>query len=202
MRELDKVLDKKEKVLWGGKPKFWPFFFSAVSISLFGLVFMFFGLFAFLEAMKTGDVGLLLFPHFWIGLAFFIGAPAYKFFVYSKTHYAITDKRVIVQGGLIGRDFQLIDFDQITNAEVNVGVLDKLFGSSSGSILLSSAGTLTYSRNGQIAKPYTFSNVPNPYEVFKFFKKVSHDVKTDINYPNKFRPKTNPGYKTKYTTAK
>jgi len=47
-------------------------------------------------------------------------------------------------------------------------------------------------------KPFTISNIPDPYEVFKLFKKVSHDVRTDIEYPNKLRPKTNPGYKSDY----
>ena len=31
-----------------------------------------------------------------------------------------------------------------------------------------------------------------------FFKKVSHDVKTDIQYPNEYRPKNNPSYQSGY----
>jgi hypothetical protein len=113
-------------------------------------------------------------------------------------YYAITDKRVIIQSGLIGRDFEIVDFDQITNAEVNVGIFDKLFSSNSGSILLSSAGTVMQTQNGTMQKPFVISSIPNPYDVFKFFKKVSHDVKTDIQYPNQLRPVNNPGYGTTY----
>ena len=130
------------------------------------------------------------------------GIPIYKALAYRHTYYAITNKRVLLQTGVIGRDFQIVDFDKITNAEVNVGIFDKLFSRNSGSILISSAGTFTYGKHGPIARPYTLSNIPNPYDVFKFFKKVSHAVKTDIEYPNQYRPKTNLGYRTSYNPFK
>ena len=198
MRELDKVLDKSEKVLWEGKPNFLPFLFSSMLLSLIGIVFMLSGLVVLVQGIMTGNLFFLLFPHFWIGVAFVFGIPIYKALVYKHTYYAITNKRVILQKGLIGRDFEIVDFDKITNAEVNVGVLDKLLSRNSGSILISTAGTFTYGRRGPISRPYTLRHIPDPYKVFKFFKKVSHDVKTDIEYPNKYRPSTNPGYKTSY----
>ncbi len=140
----------------------------------------------------------MLIPHFWIGLGVVFGIPIYKILVYKRIHYAITNKRVLFQRGLIGRDFDVVDFDQITNAQVNVGILDKLFGNSSGSIMISTAGTFAHTRRGVVSRPYVISHVENPYEVFKFFKKVSHAVKTDIHFPNKYRPKSNPGYESEY----
>lgn len=202
MKELDKILDKNEKVFWEGKPNFWPFFFGGVAVSLVGLIFLFAGIIVMIKGIRTGNLLFLLFPHFWIGIAIVFGVPIYKAMVYKHTYYAITNKRVLLQTGLIGRDFQMVDFDQITNAEVNVGVLDKLLSKSSGSILVSTAGTFTYRKGRAVAKPYMLSNVPDPYEVFKFFKKVSHAVKTDIEYPNEYRPKTNPGYNTEYNLKK
>ena len=141
-------------------------------------------------------------PHFWVGIVLVFGIPIYQILVYKHVYYAITNKRVLFQKGLIGRDFEMVDFDQITNTEVNVGVLDKLFGGGSGSILISTAGSFTYTRRGAVQKPYTISHIDNPYEVFKFFKKVSHAVKTDIQFPNKYRPETNPGYGTDYNPNK
>lgn len=195
MREIDKVLDADEKVFWEGKPVFWPFVFNrGIIISLFGLlmtVVMTFVLF-------SAGTFILLTPHFWLGPALLFGPITYALLVYDKVYYAITNKRVILQGGVIGRDFEMVEYDQITNAEVNVGFSDVIFGGKTGSIMLSTAGTFTYTRNGVMAKPYTICNVLNPYEVFKFFKKTSYDVKTDVNYPNKYRPGVNPGYKTQY----
>jgi uncharacterized membrane protein YdbT with pleckstrin-like domain len=207
MRELDKVLDEKEKVLWEGKPKFWPFILGGsivtTIIGLFLMLFMIpfigFAVYDIIWGSHILGFGIFLIPHFWIGIILVIGIPLYQVFVYKHVYYAITNKRVLLQKGLVGRDFEMTDFDQITNAEVNVGVFDKLFGGSSGSILISTAGSFTYGRHGQqISKPYSLRNIENPYEVFKFFKKISHAVKTDIQYPNKYRPSTNPGYNTKY----
>jgi uncharacterized membrane protein YdbT with pleckstrin-like domain len=202
MRELDKVLDKNEKVHWEGKPRFWPFFLGGFVGAIFGIFFLVIGGVFVVAGVASGNYWFLLLPHFWIGVAFVFGLPIYTALVHKHIYYAITNKRVLFQKGLIGRDFEMVDFDQITNAEVNVGVLDKLFGHGSGSILISTAGSLTYSRNGQVQKPYVMSNIDHPYEVFKFFKKVSHAVKTDIQYPNKLRPKTNPGYGTSYNPKK
>ncbi|HLC86678.1 MAG TPA: hypothetical protein VJH65_00160 [Candidatus Nanoarchaeia archaeon] len=43
MRELDKVLDKNEKVFWEGKPKFWPFLLGgSIITTIFGLFWMVF----------------------------------------------------------------------------------------------------------------------------------------------------------------
>lgn len=131
-----------------------------------------------------------------------VASPLYSLLSYSYIHYAITNKRVIMQRGLIGRDFQMVDFDKITNAEVNVGIIDKLVGNSSGTILISTAGTFVQTRRGARPKPYGLVRIANPYDVFKLFKKVSHDIKTDIHYPNKLRPKSNPGYQTSYNPKK
>lgn len=198
MNELDKVLNDNEKVLWEGQPKFWPFFFGGILLSLFGLIFLVAGAVILVMAITTGNYILLLFPHFWVGVAFVFGIPIYKILVYGKTYYAITDKRVIIQTGVIGRDFEMVDFDQISNAEVNVGLFDILFGRGSGSILISTAGTFVQGKNGPVAKPYILCNVQNPYEVFKLFKKTSFNIKTDMDFPNKYRPKDNPGYNSKY----
>ncbi len=203
MKELDKILDENEKVFWEGKPNFWPFFFSGLEIVFFGSIFIVTGAIIFFKAISEGNILFLLFPHFWVGVVIVFGIPLYKILVHKHLYYAITNKRVLLQRGLIGRDFEIVDFDQITNADVNVNLFDKLFGGSSGSIRISTAGSFTYGRNGnQISRPYTLSNVSNPYEVFKFFKKVSHAVKTDIHFPNKYRPSDNPGYDTKFNPKK
>ena len=206
MNELDKVLDKNEKVFWDGKPKFWPFVLTGIiAIQIIGLFFLIPSIIFIIIVFSTSNTeianlgfAVFLFPQLWIGVFLVFGPLIYKTLLHKRIHYAITNKRVILQKGLIGRDFEMVDFDQITNAEVNVGIIDKLFGNGSGSILISTAGTFTYGRRGIAHKPYIISNVENPYEVFKFFKKVSHAVKTDINFHNKFRPKTNPGYDTDY----
>ena len=37
MREIDKILDENEKVLWEGTPVFWPFFVgNSILLTVFG----------------------------------------------------------------------------------------------------------------------------------------------------------------------
>ena len=203
MKEIDRILNDDEKILWEGMPQFLPFIAMSGLLSLFGLIFMMAGLIPAIAGFATGDPQAifisLLIPHFWIGAGLFFGVPIYRILVHQFTHYAVTNRRVIIQSGLIGRDFKFVDYDQLSNAEVNVGIVDILFArGKTGSILLSTAGTFVHGKHGPIARPYSLSNINDPYEVFKFFKKVSFDIKTDQNYPNKLRPDTNPGYKTDY----
>ncbi len=211
MRELDKVLDN-EKVLWEGSPQFWPFVVGNSLIVLFVWFFLFifigpfvgflFSIFFLLLMNVFGNILGAIISTLISLLLFFIPPFIYQVLSFNRTHYAITDKRVIIQKGVIGRDFEIVDHDKITNAEVNVGIADKMFGKNSGSILISTAGTFTYTRQGQVSRPYTLRNISSPYEVFKQFKTISHDIKTDVYYPNKKRPKINPGYPTEYKKNK
>lgn len=203
MRELHRILNDDENILWEGTPTFAPFVAMSFLLSLFGLPFLLAGLVPGIIGLATGSWAalfvFLVFPHFWIGVALVVGVPLYRILVHKHTYYAVTNKRAILQGGLIGRDFKIVDFDQLSNAEVNVGIADTLFAhGKSGSILLSTAGTFVHGKHGVSARPYSMSNIQNPYDVFKFFKRVSYDVKTDVSYPNQLRPDVNPGYKTEY----
>ena len=203
MKEIDKILVEDESILWEGKPKFWPFFLSR---SIFVIIIALFLLIPLISALTgriviQGDyygTNVLAIPHFWIAIFLILGTPIYVGLSLRYSHYAITTKRILFQKGIVGRDFEIADFDKITNAEVNVGVFDKLFGGRTGSIKISTAGSFTQTRKGPINKPYVISNIENPYEVFKTFQKVSHDVRADISYPNELRPKENQGYKTEY----
>jgi uncharacterized membrane protein YdbT with pleckstrin-like domain len=205
MRELEKVLNADEKVLWEGGPSFWPFFIGRSTVlTFFGIIWMLFLLpFIFTSGFLPGPFKytFLLMPHFWIGLFMLFGPTIYTLLVFKHTYYAITDKRVILQTGWIGRDFNIIDFDKITNSSVNVSLIDKIFGrSNTGNILVISAGSFSGNRSStfQQALNTVIASIQNPYEVFKFLKKTQFDVKADIQYPNKLRPDSNPGYQTNY----
>ena len=45
----------------------------------------------------------------------------------ARKYYAITNKRVIIQSGIIGRDFKSIDYDRIQNVSANVGLIGMIF---------------------------------------------------------------------------
>lgn len=48
----------------------------------------------------------------------------------------MTNRRVIIQSGVIGIDFTSIDFSQIINSEVSVGLINQMLKDESGSVNL------------------------------------------------------------------
>ena len=166
MRELDKVLESDEVILWEGAPKFLPFVFSGSQVGLSGLIFFVATIPLILLARKTLWFLILLF--FIMGFLMLIWFPLYKLFLFNKTYYVITEKRIIIQTGIIGRDFGVVDLDKITSAAVLVGFFDVLFGDTSGNIAIAAAG---------LFRPYLISNISQPHEVFRILKKLSRAVK-------------------------
>jgi hypothetical protein len=195
--EFESIKDDKEEILWTGKPKFIPFIFTGV---LGGLVTIGFALIWVLTANnwdKNNENPMS--NYFWLFGLIPLAAGLFTFlkkvFSFSNTAYSYSDKRVMMRTGFIGTDFKTIDYDKISDIEVTVSVIEKMYNV--GTIRFFSGRTQT--DEGNTTKLYdSWSAIENPYEVFKMVKQTSVNIKTDFNYPNALRPDTNPGYKTKY----
>ena len=187
MLELHRVMERGERLLWKGKPAFWPFVLAGFLGPSFTLVAVLVGLLLVARGLVSGAGPFAVASELGLGVALVACGIAYRGLVHRHTYYGITNRRVIAQGGLVGREFETVDFDKMAGAEVNVGVADKAFGKGSGSIVAESAGGFC-----------TLRNVRRPYEVLRFLKKASFDVKTDIAFTNKYRPRENPGYRSRY----
>lgn len=199
---FDQVRDSNENVLWSGRPAFLPFIASGIPFLVLGLIWFSIDFFGFIRPMLPGHgrapqgftgfmipfFALHLFP-FWASVLNLLRL----FLVHKNTAYAITTRRVMFRGGFWGINFESIDFDQITDLQVNIGPLENSIGAGTISIY---TAALAANRTPQSKR---FIGVSEPYDVFKEIKKVSLDVKTDLEYPNKLRPGTNPGYNTAYT---
>lgn len=195
--EFESIKDDKEEILWTGKPKFIPFIFTSV---LGGIIIIGFSIFWIFTARNLGSIGDNNSPsYFWLlGLIPLIaGLFAFlkKVVSFPNTAYSYSDKRVMMRSGFIGTDFKTIDYDKISDIEVTVSVIEKMYNV--GTIRFYSGRTQT--DEGNTTKLYdSWSAIENPYEVFKMVKQTSVNIKTDLNYPNALRPDTNPGYNTKY----
>jgi uncharacterized membrane protein YdbT with pleckstrin-like domain len=78
-----------------------------------------------------------------IGLGITIGPPIWQIMRYQNTEYMITDQRIITQTGAIGLDTRFVDFDKIQEVFVQVGFIDKMFGT--GTIYaITASGPLVY----------------------------------------------------------
>ncbi|MBS3991193.1 MAG: PH domain-containing protein [Erysipelothrix sp.] len=198
--EFEVVKDYDEHILWNGKPSFVPFLAQGIPFLLIGLVWGAFDYFFVMSILNDGFGGMstFLIPFMLVHLFPFWGSILNMFrlaLVYKNVSYAITTKRVMLRSGFFGIDFKAVDFDMIQNMEVNVGPLEKLFNV--GSIRLFSGEAMS-TKNGMRSMYDTFKAIENPYGVFKQLKQVSMDIRSDLNYPNQYRPEENQGYRTKY----
>jgi hypothetical protein len=192
------VKDDNETIFWVGKPVLVPFLMQGIIFLAFGLIW---GLIDF------GFLGLIFSSEAPAGLAFFI-IPFFMlhsfpfwgsilnmirlWLVHGNTYYAYTNKRLMMRSGFWGIDFKAIDYDKISDIEVNINPVESYFGV--GTVRAYSGRDTA--KGGRIYD--SFVAIENPYEVFKKIKEISVDIKTDWNYPNALRPEENPGYKTSY----
>jgi len=110
-----------------------------------------------------------------LGIGLFTNILSY--FVNKVKEYAITEKRVIIKSGIIGTDFKSINFDQIKEALVDVGLIGKIF--KVGSIKIDTGKTNTYSTGGgknsrgQVKTKTMYSvlkHIDHPYETYKLIQ--------------------------------
>jgi len=192
--QFEAVRDRDEEILWVGKPNFTAFIIRGIPFLILGLVWGAIDYFGFIRNMGTGMASfaipffmLHLFP-FWASILNMIRL----FLVHGNTCYAFSNKRLMMRSGFWGTDFKVIDYDKISDIEVNVNPIENALGV--GTIQAFSGRSNNH--GGRIYDK--FIGIENPYEIFKRIKEVTVDVKTDWNFPNAMRPEVNPGYQTKY----
>ena len=160
-----------------------------------GFITMFFGASGSFEEMKMMIPFLIIFFIFhlfpvwmWLGNVLTAGK------TWQNTKYYVTDKRIIIQSGFIGMNYQTIYYKDIRNVNLRMGMIDKMLGV--GDIYLD-IGTIR-TQNGTTQNVAILVDLENPQEIYTKLQKVVLDIQTDIEFPNAYRPEANPGYKTKY----
>lgn len=196
--DFESVTEPDEKILWRGKPVFWPFVLHAVPIMIFGAIWgmMDIGILgrAFTASHGHLDLFLLMFSVLhgfpaWGSIFYAV----YLVLVHKNTVYAYSNRRLLMRSGVIGTSFKSVDYDTIQELDVTVGVFERLFGVGT---VRAYAGRNT-SKGARIFDQ--FVSIADPYEIFRAIKGVEVNVKTDWNYPNALRPAVNPGYRTELT---
>lgn len=132
---------------------------------------------------------LHLFP-FWMWLANVLSANK----KWQNTKYYITDKRIIIQNGFIGENYQTLYYKDINNVNLRIGLIDKMLNV--GDIYFE-LGTYKTSDSVKV-RSVAFLDLENSKEIYSKLQKIVMDIQTDIEYPNALRPEKNPGYNTKY----
>ncbi|MEI8339778.1 MAG: PH domain-containing protein [bacterium] len=189
MLQTNELINTDEKNLWTGSPKFWPFLFNK-TFSLF--VFVLGWIIAFILIVYFQDKTVFakpeliksilpwLAPSFGFIIIFLILNIIYTAIVFFFTKYTITDKKVIIQKGIISKKVIMLDFDKITNSEVQVGLFDRLCGGTTGSILISTPTSIVYVNRRMRNNPYWLVSIPKPFEVYKVFREGANNKTTGV----------------------
>lgn len=141
MSRLIRHLREGERVLWTGKPVVTPFIFKGLLVMPLGLLFLGLAILSIWGSASLGGRGFLsLFDLFYvfIGLGIVFGPLTAQVMRYRNTEYMITDQRIVTQTGAIGLDTRFVELDRIQEVYVNVGFVDKIFGT--GSVAAVTAG--------------------------------------------------------------
>lgn len=196
LKSFDQVKDDDEEILWIDKPKFIPYAITGIE-AVIGIVVFVAVSYGITKAAKSDDENFNRFSLWVLGLpvALILWQFLSKIFAFSNTSYAYSTKRAMIRSGFIGKNFKSVDYDKISDIEVTVNIVERIF--KVGTVRFFSGRTEI--NDGITSKLYDrWEAISNPYEVFKQLKKVTVDIKTDFNYPNALRPEINPGYNSKY----
>jgi len=158
MNEIQQILEPKEKAVYDGKPEYAPYITAAIFGALIASAFVGIFIGAFLKSIIFAIVA---------GITIFIVGIILANMAYTRTHYAITNKRAIIQKGIIGRDFKSIDYDRMQNVSVDVGILGVIFKVGSVKIFTGEMETVGGKHPRIQAKYDRFNYVASPYEVLK-----------------------------------
>lgn len=198
------MMDSNEYQLWEGKPEKVTYIIGNPIMYVVALVwgafdFAFIGMMFGVGGGLPMGFGLFMIPFFLLHLMpvwIAIGGPIYRAINWNYIQYVLTDKRIYIQSGVIGRDINVVEFTDISEPEVNVGLIEKLRGC--GTIRLTPSFYRNSRGNQQRSNKGALLHIEDPYNVYKRIKQMSVDIKSDIHYPNALRPDENPGYNTKY----
>lgn len=196
------MLAAGEAILWKGKPKKGAFIASrSLTLLPIAVVWLCFDSMLIGQIFDGGSDALILIPFtllhlmpvwLWLGSMLTAGKR------WKNTNYYVTNRRIIIQDGFLAVNENSLFYKDMRNAQVRIGLLDKLFHT--GDILIDH-GVIT-ARNTRHPVIPTLEDLEDPHGVYNRIQKIILDMQTDMEYPNAFRPAENPGYQTDYRPYK
>jgi len=209
---LKAILDRGEEMLWIGRPVLMPFLLQDIRVIIAGLtnpviILLLFGG----PALLTHRVSPSPWPIFLFAFLATVMAAAqivYFALIYRNTFYAITDRRIIISGGVYAPEFRAIDYDGVAETNVTVRMIESWYHA--GSIRgiarddIPDDTSLFQRRHRTPLFPRMdtrFIAVNDPYRVYELIKQTANDVRSDWRHPNALRPQENPGYGRSITGA-
>lgn len=205
---FESLLTPGENVLWEGKPKKSAFVLNKIMVMApFALMWLLIDggvMMSIFSADTDGTPWMFIVPFFlfhmmpvWIWIGQIISAGRR----WRNTHYAVTDRRIIIQNGFIGMEYQTLYYKDIQNVRLHIGVIDRLTGVGDIYFDCASLPYVAYQRSvrGRTAgNAQCFLDIPEAQQIYPMLQKTVMDMQADVLFPNDLRPEENHGYHTQY----
>lgn len=176
MKNIDNILLEGELILWEQRPKFITFILnrSFIMILFFMLSLVFYFSSQYLKAINKLN-GEPYSKEYMIWVAVIILAnPFYKLLSYNKTKFYYTDKRIIIQEGIMGGNIKSIFLEKIISLELKANPFERFFNV--GGITFFSGETKM--DDGQEKKVYdNLDSIVDYEEVYKELTKLINQKK-------------------------
>ena len=198
---IENLLTKGENVIWNGKPKRFAFIFNQCVVMFpFALLWILFDSVFIYLMIRSGAFSALNTPWFVAFIvAFFVIhlCPVWLWVCnvttagkrWQNTEYVLTDKRIIIITGFINLNVDSVFYTDVQNVSLRHSFFDKMLGVGDIHFELHNASRV-------------FFDLTDPEDIYTQAQKIVMDIQSDIRYPNKLRPDTNPGYTTSYLPEK
>lgn len=163
---INDILDPSEKILWEGKPDKYLYVLGNIQSSA-GLV-AFAVLSYFLVNALTGEEnGRIILILSAILILLVIAGFIYRFLNWKKVNYVVTDKRIYIESGVVGRDIDLVELLDVKEPRLSMGIIERSRGK--GSIYMNPY--VTRSNRRRVTRyAYCIQNVSNAQDVFMIVK--------------------------------
>jgi len=106
-----------------------------------------------------------------------------RYLRWIRTVYAVTSRRVIIQKGILGRDFDEIPVTQVRGVDVHQGLLQRMLGY--GSVRVSSEG-------GTRVGNEDWKGIPKPFRFQKLIEDATQNRDTPYLTPSTSGPQSGP----------
>ncbi len=167
--QVDKILMKDEEVLYFYKPCLAKIMVFTALISI--LILASLSLLYLVPEVEGETDGLRFGTHMALicGGVVVLFTFLFQYFAYQNKFYTVTNKRFIIQKGILGIDFSSIPINAVQYVSVNVSVLDKLLKKGTGSIIF---GTVSTPITAGTAAKFAYSDIKDVYENYKIIKEL------------------------------
>jgi len=172
---LKNTLSEDEKILWAGRPEFLPFVLSELIFCsipiLLGLIGMSMAL--TFRPNAISETGI------WVAALVLILISSYplviKLFAHKNMVYALTDKRIIMCGGIFRVRCNSFQHEEISSAEIKDNVIERFFYS--GTIRFF-AGKMKIEENGMTRIYDKWEAIPMPAKILAIVNATTASFKS------------------------